>query len=157
MILIQVMLLFLFLNCILQALNFHFIAYPLLTHLPLQISNIFSPSSTGPGLPTPFSHAGNPPPLYIYLENLSTLQPPIVQFPAHLTLTFCISKHFEHLVLNRLCYYLESKNLIFPTQDGFQPDRSTIDQVFLLSKSIWDGFQRKRPTDQTVLANIDFS
>jgi len=55
------------------------------------------------------------------------------------------------------CYYLESKNLISPTQAGFRPVRSTNDQVFLLSQSFWDDFQTKRPPDRTVLATIDFS
>jgi len=81
--------------------------------------------------------------------NLSTLRP--------IFLTSCISKLFEHLILNRLCYYLESKNLISPTQAGFQLGRSTIDPVLLLSQSISDGFQKKRLPDRTVLATIDFS
>jgi len=61
------------------------------------------------------------------------------------------------LVLNRLCYYLESKNLISPTQAGFRSGRSTIDQVLFLSQSIWDGFQNKISPDLTVLVTIDFS
>jgi len=60
-------------------------------------------------------------------------------------------------VHNRLCYYLESKSLISPTQAGFRPGRSTIVQVFLLSQSIWDHLQKKRPPDRTLLATIDFS
>jgi len=56
------------------------IAY-LLTHLLLLLNNIFSPSSTGPGLRTPFPPARNPPQLspYTNLENLPNLRPPIVQ------------------------------------------------------------------------------
>jgi len=114
------------------------IAYLLLIHLLLQLSNIFSPSSTGPGFHTPFLHAGNLPPLFPYTNT-------------------AISKLFERLVLNRLCYYLESKNLISPTQAGFRPGRSTTDQVLLLTQNIWDGFQKKKPPDRTVLATIDFS
>jgi len=49
-----------------------------------------------------------------------------------ISLTSCISKLFERLVLNRLCYYLESKNLITPTQASFRPGSSTIDQVLVL-------------------------
>jgi len=48
-----------------------------------------------------------------------------------ISLTSCISKLFQHLVLNHLCYYLESKNLIFSTQASFRPGRSTINQVLL--------------------------
>jgi len=47
------------------------------------------------------------------------------------SLTSCISKLLKHLVLNRLCYYLESKNLITPTQAGFRPGRFTFYQVLL--------------------------
>jgi len=54
-----------------------------------------------------------------------------------ISLTSCMSKLFERLVLNRLCYYLESKNLISPTQEaGFRPGRSTIDQILLLSMGL---------------------
>jgi len=66
---------------------------------------------------------------------------PAIYLP--ISLTSCISKLFERLILNRLCYYLEYKNLISPTQAGFRSGRSTIDQVLLLSQCIWDGFQRK--------------
>jgi len=57
------------------------IVYPLLTHFLLQLSNI-SPSSTGPGLSTPFPFTGNLQPLSPYTNpvNLPTLQPHIVQF-----------------------------------------------------------------------------
>jgi len=37
-------------------------------------------------------------------------------FYRSISTTSCIFKLFERLVLNRLCYYLESKNLISPTQ-----------------------------------------
>jgi len=82
-------------------------------------SNIFSPSSTNPGLSTPFFHTRNLPPLSPY-TNLA--HPPSAHSPASLlssnlaiSLTFCLSKLFACLVLNRLCYYLESKILIYPT------------------------------------------
>jgi len=74
-----------------------------------------------------------------------------------ISLTSCLFKLFERLVLNRLCFYLESKNLISLTQAGFRPGRSTADQVLFLFQSIWDDFQKKRPPDRTVLATIDFS
>jgi len=74
-----------------------------------------------------------------------------------ISLTSCSSKLFERLILNCLCYHLQSKNLLSPTQASFRPGRFTIDQVLLMSQSIWDDFQKKRPPDRTVLATIDFS
>ena len=34
---------------------------------------------------------------------------------------------------------------------------SPLDQVLTLSQSIWDGFQKKKPPDRTILASVDFS
>jgi len=82
--------------------------------------------STGPGLPTSFPHAGNRLPLSPYTNPVNL---PTLQPPI-----FQFS----------------------PTQAGFRPGRSTIDQVLLLSQSIWDDFQKKRPPNRTVLATIDF-
>jgi len=148
-------------NCYFQTLQLplpqapDLITYPLLTHLPIQLSNIFFPSSTGPGLLTPFPPAGNLPPLSPINKPGKPADPPASYRP--ISLTSRISKLFKHLLLNCLCYYLESKNLISSTQAGFQPGRSTIDQVLLLLQSIWDRFQKKRPPNRTVLATIDFS
>jgi len=46
-----------------------------------------------------------------------------------ISLNSCISNLFERLTLNRLCFYLECKNLMSLTQAGFRPGRSMIDQV----------------------------
>ena len=67
----------------------------------------------------------------------------------------CILKLFERLILSRLSFHLESNHLLSTCQAGFRPGRSPLDQI--LSQSIWDGFQKKKPPDRTILASVDFS
>ena len=71
--------------------------------------------------------------------------------------TFCISKLFDHLILSRLASHLESNHLLYTCQAGFRPGRSSLDQILTLPQSIWDGFQKKKPPDRTILASVDFS
>ena len=59
------------------------------------------------------------------------------------------------MILSRLTFHLESNHLLSTCQAGFRPCRSPLDQI--LSQSIWDGFQRKKPPDRTILASVDFS
>jgi len=49
-----------------------------------------------------------------------------------------VSGLFERLVLNHLCFYLESQNLASLAQASFRPSGSMIDQVLLLSQSLWE-------------------
>ena len=72
-----------------------------------------------------------------------------------ISLTSCISKLFERLILSRLSFHLESNHLLSTCQARFRPGRSPLDQI--LSQSIWDGFQKKKPPDRTILASVDFS
>ena len=72
-----------------------------------------------------------------------------------ISLTSCISKLFERLILSRLSFHLESNHLLSTCRAGFRPGRSPLDQI--LSQSIWDGFQKKQPPDRTILASVDFS
>ena len=74
-----------------------------------------------------------------------------------ISLTSCISKLFERLVLARLTFLLESRNLLTPLQAGFRPGRSTTDQIVYLTQSISDGFHGSKPGARTVLATVDFS
>ena len=75
-----------------------------------------------------------------------------------ISLTSCISKLFERLILSRLTFHLESNHLLSTCQAGFRPGRSSLDQILTLSQSIWDdGFQKKKPSDRTILASVDFS
>ena len=128
-------------------------AYPLLKHLPepaqLLLLSLFNrswhshtfPSCWKPTTIIPIHKPGKP-----------TSSP---SFFRPISLTSCISKFFERLILSRLTFHLESNHLLSTCQAGFRPGRSPLDQI--LSQSIWDGFQRKQPPDRTILASVDFS
>ena len=74
-----------------------------------------------------------------------------------ISLTSCISKLFERIILSRLLFFLESNSILSPCQAGFRPGRSTLDQILYLSQSISDGFNKPRPGSRTILSTIDFS
>ena len=61
------------------------------------------------------------------------------------------------MILSRLIFHLESNHLLSTCQAGFCPGRSSLDQILTLSQSIWDGFQKKKPPDRTILASVDLS
>ena len=116
------------------------IAYPLLKHLPepaqLLLLSLFNrswhshtfPSCWKPTTIIPIHKPGKP-----------TSSP---SFFRPISLTSCISKLFERLILSRLTFHLESNHLLSTCQAGFRPGRSPLDQN--LSQSIWDGFQKKK-------------
>ena len=74
-----------------------------------------------------------------------------------ISLTSCVSKLFERIMLSRLLFFLESNSILSPRQAGFCPGRSTLDQILYLSQSISDGFNKPRPGSRTILSTIDFS
>ena len=74
-----------------------------------------------------------------------------------ISLTSCISKLLERIILPRLLFFQESNSILSPRQAGFRPGRSTLDQILLLSQSISDGFNKPRPGSWTILSTIDFS
>ena len=74
-----------------------------------------------------------------------------------ISLTSCTSKLFERMVLGRLTYFFEQQDIFSPVQAGFRPDRSTVDQILLLSQSIADSFHQSKPGARTVLATVDFA
>ena len=131
------------------------IAYPLLQHLPPSAMSfllfIFNLSWSTQSFPSawksstiyPVHKSGKP------TDAPSSFRP--------ICLTSCISKLFERLVLARLSFLLESRNLLSPLQAGFRPGRSTTDQIVLLTQSISDGFHGSKPCARTVLATVDFS
>ena len=73
-----------------------------------------------------------------------------------ISLTSCISKLFERIILSRLLIFLESNSILSPCQAGFRPGRSILDQILFLSQSILDGFNKPRPGSRTILSTIDF-
>ena len=115
------------------------IAYPSLKHLPepaqLLLLSLFNRSRSSHSLPSGWK--------------------PTTIIP--ISLTSCISKLFESLILSRLTFHLESNHLLSTCQAGFRPGKSSLDQILTLSQSIWDGFQKKKPPDRTILAFADFS
>ena len=73
-----------------------------------------------------------------------------------ISLTSCISKLFERIILFRLLFFLESNSILSPRQAGFRPGRYTLDQIVYLSQSISDGFNKPSPGSRTILSTIDF-
>ena len=55
------------------------------------------------------------------------------------SLTTCVSKLSERIILSRLFFFLEFNSIFSPRQAGFRPGRSTLDQILYLSQSISDG------------------
>ena len=64
-----------------------------------------------------------------------------------ISLTFCVSKLFEHIILSRLLFFLVSNSIL----------SSILDQIIYLSQSIWDGFNKPKPGSRTIVPTIDFS
>jgi len=85
-------------------------------------------------------------------SNLPTLQPSFVQ-----SLLLLVNPNSSRPGFQSPLYLRESKNFFLSYLGRFRPGRSKIDQVLLLSQSIWEGFQKKSSSDRTVLATIDFS
>ena len=49
-----------------------------------------------------------------------------------ISLTSCVSKLFERIILSHLLFFLESNSILSPRQAGFRPGRSTLDQILYL-------------------------
>ena len=131
------------------------VAYPMLKHLPRSgmdlllyifnfswsshsFSSIWKTSSI-----IPIHKMGKP------LDSPASFRP--------ISLTSCISKLFECIILSRLLFFLEYNSILSPPQAGFRPGRSTLDQILFHSQSISDGFNKPRPGSRTILSTIDFS
>ena len=131
------------------------VAYPMLTHLPrsgmdflLHIFNLFWSLHSFPSIWKTSSiipiHKMRKP-----LDSSASLRP--------ISLTSCVSKMFERIMLSRLLFFLESNFILSLRQAGFCPGQSTLDKVLYLSQSISDGFNKPRPGSRTILSAIDFS
>ena len=74
-----------------------------------------------------------------------------------ISLTSCVSKLFERIILSRILFFLESSSILLPRQAGFRPRRSTLNPILYLSQSISDGFYKPMPGCRTILTTINFS
>ena len=101
------------------------VAYPMLKHLPrsamdflLHIFNLFWSSHSFPSIwktssIIPIHKMGKP------LDSPASFQP--------ISLTSCVSKLFERIVLSRLLFFLECNFILSPRLAGFRSGRSTLD------------------------------
>ena len=131
------------------------VAYPMLKHLPRSgmdfLLHIFNLSMSSHSFPSiwktssiiPIHRMGKP------LDSPASFRP--------ISLTSCVSKLFERIILSRLLFFLESNSILSPGQAGFRPRWSTLDQILCLSQSISDGFNKPRPGSRTIRSYIDFS
>ena len=74
-----------------------------------------------------------------------------------ISLTSCVSKLFERIILSRLLFFLKSNFILSPRQAGFRHGRSILDQILHLSQFISNGFNKPRPGSRAILYTIDFS
>ena len=131
------------------------VAYPMLKHLPHSgmdfLPQIFNLSWSSHSFPSiwktssiiPIHKMGKP------LDSPASFRP--------ISLTSCISKLFQRIILSHLLLFLESNSILSHRQAGFRPGRSTLDQNLFLSQSISDGFNKPRLGSRTILSTIDFS
>ena len=131
------------------------VAYPMLKHLPragidflLHIFNLFWTLDSFPSIWKTSSII----PIHKMRKPLDT--------PASfrsISLTSCVLKLFQCIILFRLLFFLESNSILSPGQAGFCLERFTLNQILFLSQSISDGFNKPRPGSRTIVSNIDFS
>ena len=131
------------------------VAYPMLKHLPrsgmdflLHIFNLSWSSHSFPSISktssiVPIHKMGKP------LDSSASFRP--------ISLTSCVSKLFERIILSRLLFFLEYNSIPSPRQAGFRPGRSTVEQILYFSQSISNGFNKPRLGSRTILSIIDLS
>ena len=82
------------------------------------------------------------------LNSLASFQP--------ISLTFCVSKLLERIILSRLLFILETQSILSLRQAGFRFERSTPDQILYLSQSISNEFNKPRRGPRMILSTINF-
>ena len=131
------------------------VSYPMLKHLPRSgmdfLLHIFNLSWSSHSFPSIWKTSSIIPihKMEKPLDSPASFRP--------ISLTSCVSKLIERIMLSRLLFFLESNFILSPRQAGFRPRRSTLDQILYLSQSISDGFNKPRPGSRTILSTIDFS
>ncbi len=63
-----------------------------------------------------------------------------------ISLTSVLGKLYEKLIASRLLWELETRHLLTPTQCGFRPGRSTVDQLMYVQSTILGSFQKHQHT-----------
>ena len=73
-----------------------------------------------------------------------------------ISLTSCLVKTMERMLVARLVHVLDQKGILSKTQNGGRPCRSCEDHIIQICQVIEDGFQRRKP-ERTVMALFDYS
>jgi len=71
-----------------------------------------------------------------------------------ISLTSCLMKTLERMVVNRLYYMAETRGWLTSAQAGFRKQRSCEDQILRLTQGVSDSFQRGK---RTLMVLIDYS
>ena len=131
------------------------VAYLMLKHLPRSgmdfLLHIFNLSWTSHSFPSIWKTSS-----IIPIHKMGKLLDSPASFRP-ISLTSCVSKLFERIILSRLLFFPESNSILSPRQAGLCSGRSTLDQILYLSQSISNGFNKLRPGSRTILFTIDFS
>ena len=131
------------------------VAYPMLKHLPRSgmdfLLHIFNLAWSSHSFPSIWKTS-----IIIPIHKIGKLLDSPASFRP-ISLTSCVTKLFERIILSRPLFFLESNFILSPRQAGLRPGRSTLDQILFLSQSISDGFNKPRPGSRTILSTIDFS
>ena len=131
------------------------VAYPMLKHLPRSgmdfLLHIFNLSWSSHSFPSIWKTSS----IILIHKMGKPLDSPASFRP--ISLTSCVSKLSERIILSCLVFFLESNSILSPRQAGFRLGRSTLDQILYLSQSISDGFNKPRPGSRTILSTVDYS
>ena len=77
-------------------------------------------------------------------------------FFCSISLTSCVSKVLERIIVCCLLFFLEFNFILSPHRTSFRPGQFTLDQILNYFPSILNGFNKPKPGSRTILATIDF-
>ena len=103
------------------------VAYPVLKHLPRSgmdfLLHIFNVSWSSHSFPSIWKTSS-----IIHIHKMGKPLDSPASFRS-ISLTSCVSKLFERIILSSLLFFLESNSILSPGQAGFRPGWSTLDQI----------------------------
>ena len=73
-----------------------------------------------------------------------------------MSLTSCILKLFERIILSCLLFFLDSNSILSPARPVSTLDDLLKIKFFIFSQSILDGFNKPRPGSRMILSTINF-